>query len=146
MRDSRGMIRIYRCARCHNVGYSRVRSQSDDSMCSLCSATISHSPSAIYVETLEEAQKRMKAIVLRSSVEKPGPKRGLGVKKRVFNILLSLVETNRGRPVSTDEVIQECTDARIDSEKAANFLQQLEDEGLVIREGTLLNVSGGGVA
>lgn len=146
MNKSRGMIRIYRCSRCHNVGYSRIRSQTDDSTCSLCSATILHSPSTVYVETLEEAQKQMKAIVLRSSLEKPGPKRGLGVKKRVLNIVLSLVETNRGRPVSTEQVMQECTDAKIADDKAASFLEQLEDEGLLIRDGGLLNVSGGGFA
>lgn len=145
MSKTRGMIRIYRCSRCHNVGYSRVREQSDDSMCSLCSATISHSPSAIYVETPEEAQQRMKSMMLRDGFDRPGVKRGLGVKRRVFNIVLSLVETNRGRPVSREQIMQECNDAKIAGDKALSFLEQLEDEGLVISDGRLITVSGGGV-
>lgn len=145
MSKTRGMIRIYRCSRCHNVGYSRVREQSDDSMCSLCSATISHSPSAIYVETPEEAQQRMKSMMLREGFDRPGVKRGLGVKRRVFNIVLSLVETNRGRPVSREQIMQECNDAKIAGDKALSFLEQLEDEGLVISDGRLITVSGGGV-
>ncbi|TFF84667.1 hypothetical protein EU524_00595 [Candidatus Thorarchaeota archaeon] len=146
MSETRGMIRVYRCSRCHNVGYSRVGEKSDDSMCSLCSATISHSPSAIYVETPEEAQQRMRAMVMRGEFDKPGVKRGLGVKRRVYNIVLSLVETNRGRPVTREQVMQECDDAKIANEKANNFLSQLEDEGLLISDEGLLTVAGGGTA
>lgn len=87
----------------------------------------------------------MKSMILRAGLEKPGVKRGLGVKKRVFNIVLSLVETNRGRPVSREQIMQECNDAKIADDKAQSFLEQLEDEGLVISDGSLITVSGGGV-
>jgi DNA-directed RNA polymerase subunit M/transcription elongation factor TFIIS len=146
MSETRGMIRVYRCSRCNNIGYSRVSSQSDNCTCSLCSATISHSPSAVYVETPEQAQQQMKHMVMRSAFDKPGVKRGLGVKKRVFNIVLSLVETNRGRPVSREQVMQECNDAKIACEKARSFLDQLEEEGLILTDGSLLTVSGGDTA
>ena len=146
MGETRGMIRVYRCSRCKNVGYSRVSSQSDKCICSLCSATVSHSPTAEYVETPEEAQQRMKHMLMRSGFDKPGVKRGLGIKKRVFNIVLSLVETNRGRPVTREQVMQECDDAKIDGDKARIFLDQLEEEGLIISDAGLLTIAGGGAA
>jgi hypothetical protein len=97
----------------------------------------------VYVETIEEAQQRLRRAIIRSSYERPGPKRGLGVKKRVYNIVASLVETNSGKPVSSQRIMQECTDAKIPSERAMSFLDQLEDEGLLIRQSGLVTVTGG---
>jgi hypothetical protein len=88
----------------------------------------------------------MRAMVMRGEFDKPGVKRGLGVKRRVYNIVLSLVETNRGRPVTREQVMQECDDAKIANEKANSFLSQLEDEGLLISDEGLLTVAGGGTA
>ena len=143
LEEKRGMLRIYKCSRCNNSGFARVRSKDQESTCSLCATIIVHTPSMVYVDTLEEAQQRLRHEILRSGFERPGPKRGLGVKKRVYNIVASLVETNNGKPVTSRRVMQECSDAKITSDRAMVFLDQLEDEGLLIRRSGMVTVAGG---
>lgn len=143
MTGTQWMLRIYRCKKCNNSGFVRVRSKEQESTCSLCGAPVWHTENTIYVSTVEEAQQRLRSALLRNAFERPGPKRGLGVKKRVYNIVASLVETNHGKPVTSKRVMQECSDANISSHRASVFLDQLEEEGLLIRQEGLVTVSGG---
>lgn len=124
--------RVFTCPSCNYTGYKQVGSENEDSTCNLCSKMITHSPEMEYVNTVDEALFATQRILARSP-RRPRPKSryGLGVKRRVLNIVSDLSDLNRGRGVSLRRVLQECEEANIDIERAKRFLNQLEDEGLI---------------
>lgn len=127
----RGMFRIYQCSRCHNIGFSQVESEECNSVCSLCRATIVHTSGMQYAATIQEAESLVREAVVgfKQKSRSSGSLRTIGLKKRVFNIVEALVDMNRGRPVSVNEILHECTDAGIDSNRAMTFIDTLLTEG-----------------
>lgn len=136
------MFRVYQCPSCNNIGYVAIESEDEESRCSLCSTLILHVPGTLYAVTIHEAQATVRELVADSrrenSIRRGG--RGLGVRRRVYYIVEALVDLNRGRPVSVESVLRECSDAGIDLSKAMTFLEQLVSEGEVTRHGTQVSV------
>ncbi len=127
----RGMFRIYQCPRCRNIGFAQVESEECVSRCSLCQGPIVHMPAMQYAATIQEAESYVKEAVAGSKLKprSAGSLRTIGLKKRVFNIIEALVDMNRGFPVTLDEVLRECTDAGIDTDRATDFIEALLTEG-----------------
>jgi len=126
-------LRVFRCPHCGYTGYRQVRNQEDDSKCNLCSKTVSHTSEMRYVTSSDDARKAMEEIVFSSP--KPAmtkSRHGLGVKKRVLNMVSDLSDLNDGRGVSRRRVLDECREVDIDLEKAKRFLYQLQEEGQII--------------
>ncbi|MFW9974647.1 MAG: hypothetical protein ACFFDQ_05245 [Candidatus Thorarchaeota archaeon] len=127
------IYRVFTCPRCHYTGYKQVLTQDDESTCNLCSMTIQHSPEMKYTHSVDEALDAMQRIVTKSRLKsKPKSRYGLGVKRRVLNIVSDLSDLNQGKGVTLWRVLQECEEASIDIERAKRFLNQLEEEGLII--------------
>lgn len=131
--------RVFTCPRCNYTGYKLVLNKEDESTCNLCSMLILNSPDVMYASSVDEALNVMQRMATKSQLKsKPKSRYGLGVKKRVLNIISDLSELNRGRGVTLWRVLQECEEASIDIERAKKFLNQLEEEGLIIDvDGTL---------
>lgn len=133
------MFRIYHCSRCKNIGYSQVESEEDASNCGLCHALILHETGTVYAVTCQEAQTLVRDLALESQMSRASMKgsagRGLGVKKRVYNIVEALIDLRRGRPASIEDVMRECSEAGIDLGRAMKFLDTLESEGLIVNDG-----------
>ena len=127
-------FRVYRCHECGNVGFDRVADKETDSLCSLCSTAISHRPEMIYVSTVEEARRRAGVLATMAQASASRVSMGLGLKRRVFDIVESLVSMNRGRPVTLEQVLTECADAHIARERAMHFLDVLRDEELITHD------------
>jgi len=133
------MFRIYHCSKCKNIGYSQVESEEDTSRCGLCQALILHETGTVYAVTRQEAQTLVRDLALESQMSRASVRgstgRGLGVKKRVYNIVEALIDLRRGRPASIEEVMRECSEAGIDLGRAMKFLDTLESEGLIVNDG-----------
>lgn len=133
------MFRIYHCSRCKNIGYSQVENEDDASRCSLCQALVLHETGTVYAVTKQEAQVLVRDLALESQMSKTtlrgGVGRGLGVKKRVYNIIEALIDLKRGKPASIEEIMRECSEAGIDLGRAMKFLDTLESEGLILNDG-----------
>jgi hypothetical protein len=88
-------------------------------------------PATQYAATLQEAESYVKEAVVGSKLKprSSGNLRTIGLKKRVFNIVEALVDMNRGSPVTLDEILHECTDAGIDTDRATDFIEALLTEG-----------------
>ncbi|MFW9953811.1 MAG: hypothetical protein ACFFD3_04585 [Candidatus Thorarchaeota archaeon] len=143
---ARGMFRIYQCRRCRNSGFAAVNNEEDDARCSLCNGLILHEKGTLYAATIDEAKDILTDLVLTSRLDerKTGASRGLGLKKRVLNIIEALIEINRGQPASYTEVLRECSEAGIDLERARHFVDVLKREGaLVEHSGNLFIIEGG---
>jgi hypothetical protein len=86
-----------------------------------------------HVNNVDDALAAVQKLVMRSPQSPMSKARhGLGVRRRVLNIVSDLSDLNRGRGVSRRErVLEECSGAKIDLDKAEKFLNQLEDEGLI---------------
>ena len=69
---------------------------------------------------------------------------GLGVRRRVLNIVECLVGLNKGRPVNISSVLKECVGAKIKIERGLHFLDVLEEQGLIIVDGSHVSLSEGG--
>jgi hypothetical protein len=76
-----------------------------------------------------------------SKVKTGGSSRGLGLKRRVYNIVESLIELNRGRPVTIENVMRECSEADIDLGRAMKFLDSLESEGMILNDGISVSLT-----
>lgn len=124
-------FRVYRCHECGNVGFDMVADKGTDSQCSLCSVSISDEPGMVYVRTVEEAQRKAGMLATMAQVEVPKISMGLGVKRRILDMVKSLVDMNRGWPVTLERVLAECADAGIPRERAKHFLDVLKDEDLI---------------
>ncbi|MFX0054591.1 MAG: hypothetical protein ACFFAD_06675 [Candidatus Hermodarchaeota archaeon] len=142
MTSERGMFRVYQCPSCTNIGYTAVENEQEESRCSLCRSLILHAPGTIYAVTIQEAQASVRELVLesRQNAKPRGGGRGLGIKRRVYYIVEALVDLNRGRPVSIEDVMRECSDAGIDISRAMTFLDSLVSEGEVIKNGVLVTI------
>lgn len=144
MSRDRGMFRVYHCTRCNNIGYSQVESEEDPSNCSLCQTLVLHETGTVYTVTRQEAMAAVRELALEYQMNKTRSKggvgRGLGVKRRVFNIIESLIDLRRGKPTSIEEVMRECSEAGIDLGRAMKFLDTLESEGLIINDGVHISI------
>ena len=126
-------FRVFRCPHCGYTGFRQVSSQKDDSKCNLCSKIISPTAEMRHVTSVEDARKAMQEIVFSSQTRTMTKSRhGIGVKKRVFNMVSDLSDLNDGRGVSRRRVLEECQDVDIDLDKAKRFLYELQEEGLII--------------
>jgi len=143
----RGMFRIYKCPRCKNSGFVPVENEEEEARCSLCHGVILHEKGTLYAVTIDEAKEILTDLFLTSRLDerKVGSSRGLGLKRRVLNIVESIVDNNRGRPAAFSDVMRECTDAGIDLGRASHFVDVLKREGALIEESGRLTVNGEGV-
>jgi hypothetical protein len=143
----RGMFRIYHCSRCRNIGYSQVESEDDASSCGLCKALILHETGTVYAVTRQEAQTLVRELAVESQHSRAASKgnlgRGLGVKKRVYNIIGALIDLRRGKPASIEDIMRECSEAGIDLGRAMKFLDTLESEGLIVIDGVHVRTTEG---
>ena len=142
MTSERGMFRVYQCPSCTNIGYVSIQTEQEESRCSLCRTLIFHEPGTLYAVTVQEAQSSVRELVAESrhEVKPKSGGRGLGIKRRVYYIVEALVDLNRGRPVSIDDVMRECSDAGIDISRAMTFLDALVSEGEVVKNGVQVTV------
>jgi hypothetical protein len=94
------------------------------------------------VNSEEKAEVKARMMVQSKSIEKPSPKptHGLGVKKRILRMLVSLIDLNNGKPVHLSTVLEECFHAGINREKTLHFLDMLSSEGVVQNHTTGLTV------
>lgn len=102
-------------------------------------------PGTVYAVTVQEAQSSVRELVIESQVAKirqGGNGRGFGVKRRVFNIIESLIEMNRGRAVTIEDVMRECSEAGIDLGRAMKFMDTLESEGAIRNDGVVVSLTG----
>lgn len=130
-----GKFRVYKCNECGNDGFDRVADKGIDSHCSLCRTTISDRPGMLYVSSVDEARRRagiLTTLALTSTTTKVSMGRGL--RRRVLDIMESLVNLNRVKPVTLEQILTECTDAGIARERAIHFLDVLRDDGLITRD------------
>ena len=139
------MFRVYHCAKCNNIGYSQVESEENLSRCGLCQSPILHETGTVYAVTKQEAQTLVRELALESHTSRAASKgsslRGLGVKRRVYNIIEALVDLKRGKPTSLEEVMRECSEAGIELGRAMKFLETLESEGLIVNDGASITVT-----
>jgi predicted transcriptional regulator len=85
-----------------------------------------------HVNNVDDALAAVQKLVMRSPQSPMSKARhGLGVRRRVLNIVSDLSDLNRGGGVSRERVLEECSEAKIDLDKAEKYLTQLEDEGLI---------------
>jgi hypothetical protein len=140
----RGMFRIYRCIRCNNIGYSQVEGEEETSNCSLCQTIVLHEKGTVYAVTRQEAMAAVRELALEGQLAKAAGKssssRGIGLKRRVFNIVESLIDLRRGKPATIEEVMRECSEAGIDLGRAMKFLDTLENEGLISNNGISISI------
>ena len=144
MNRVRGMFRVYRCNHCRNIGYSHVETEDEASRCSLCQGIILHEAGTLYAVTVQEAQSCVRELVIESQISKVkqgGNGRGIGIKRRVFNIIESLIDMNRGRAVSIENVMRECSEAGIDLGRAMKFMDTLESEGAICNNGVAVSLT-----
>ncbi|MCK4566869.1 MAG: hypothetical protein KAU48_06115 [Candidatus Thorarchaeota archaeon] len=127
-------FRVYRCRECRNVGFDRVADKRTNSQCSLCSAVIFDRPGMIYVSSVEEARRRAGILATMAQTSESRVSMGLGLRRRVLDIVESLVNMNRLKPVTLEQVLTECADAGIPRERAMHFLDVLRDENLITHD------------
>ena len=141
-----GMFRIYKCPSCGAIAYTRVENEQQSSTCGLCRGPILDEPGILYSATINQAEDLVAEMVLHNVLENKASTltSGLGVRRRVFNIVECLVGLNKGRPVNIDSVLEECVGAKIKIERGLHFLNVLEEQGLVIVDGGHVNLSEGG--
>jgi len=122
---------VYRCSACGNVGYERVTDRETESHCSLCGTIVSGEEEMTYVPTEEEARKRAGMLAIKAQTEVPRVVMGVGLRRRVLEIVQDLVSMNRGWPVPLEHVLTDCNDAGITRERAIHFLDVLTSEELI---------------
>ena len=127
-------FRVYRCLECGNVGFDRVADKASDSQCSLCSTTISHTIEMLYANTAEEARRKAGMLATMAQTHVTKVSLGLGFKRRILDMVKSLVGINRGWPITLERVLIECADAGIPRERAMHFLNILRDEELITHD------------
>ena len=139
-----GMFRIYQCPSCGAIAYTRVENERQSSTCGLCRGPILDEPGILYSATINQAENLVAEMVLHNVLENKTstPTSGLGVRRRVLNIVECLVGLNKGRPVNIDSVLKECVGAKI--KRGLHFLGVLEEQGLVIVDSGHVNLREGG--
>lgn len=131
---SENKLRVYRCQECGNVGFDRVVDKATDSHCSLCNTAISDRPGMIYVSRIEEARRRAGILATMAKTSETKVSMGIGLRRRILDIVESLVNMNRLKPVTLEQVLTECADAGIPRERAMHFLDVLRDENLITHD------------
>jgi len=141
-----GMFRIYKCTSCGAIAYIRGENEQETSTCGLCRGPILDEPRILYSATINQAEDFVAEMVLHDVLERKASTStsGLGVRRRVLNIVECLVELNKGRPVNIDSVLNECVGAKIKTERGLHFLDVLEDQGLVVVDGSRVSLREGG--
>ncbi|MFW9850537.1 MAG: hypothetical protein ACFFF4_15505 [Candidatus Thorarchaeota archaeon] len=141
------IFRIYQCRRCKNTGFAHVQTVEAESRCTLCNGPILHEKSSQYASTLEEAKQLLAELVLSTRLDTKGvgSSRGLGVKRRILNIVEAIIDTNRGHPAKWHQIMSECSDAGIESERVSHFIDVLKREGALTEQGGGLVLNGEGV-
>jgi hypothetical protein len=136
-----GMFRIYKCPSCGAIAYTSVENEQETSMCGILDE-----PGILYSATINQAEDFVAEMVLHDVLENKAstPTSGLGVRRRVLNIVECLVELNKGRPVNIDSVLNECVGAKIKTERGLHFLDVLEEQGLVVVDGSCVSLRAGG--
>lgn len=138
------MFRVYRCPECSHTGYTEVQSEDGPSECSFCAALISDSQYIAHVPTVKEAKRRVVETVHRELKRSKGT-HGLGKRRRVLGVVESLVDLNRGRPVTEEAVVQECELAGMERKTVLRFISILKEQGLITGvSGELLGLANGG--
>lgn len=143
----RGMFRIYTCPSCGALAYTSVESEEETSQCGLCRTPVLHQPGMLYAVTTQEAEKLVSDLVYASQMKsdvKARSTRGVGVRRRVLGIVESLVSENKGRPVEIERFMKECIDASIKPMRGLHFLNILEEEGFIVRQGEAITLEQGG--
>jgi len=121
-----------------------VEYEEETSRCSFCQAIILHEVGTVYAVTVQEAQSCVRELIIESQMsasKQGGNGRGLGLKRRVYNIVEALIELNRGRPVTIENVMRECSEANIDLGRAMRFLDTLESEGMILNDGVAISLT-----
>lgn len=137
---------VYECRRCRHAEVIEINEHMNSPICGLCGATLDDSDRKHESESEEEALARLSSLV-RSRIGRtvrPRPRHGLGVRRRLIDIVTSLIELNRGRPVSVAEVLSESESAGLSLEKTRVFLERLEMEGVLTVSDGRVTLSGGG--
>ena len=139
-------LRVYRCPHCGYTGYRQVYGEDEDSMCNLCSGTVSPTPYMKYVRTVEDATRAVQQMLLkqRSTELPPKSRHGLGLRRRVFNVISDLSDLNRGRGVSRKRVLEECREVEMDLDKVRRYIRQLVEAGHVNETDSVLTPVGEG--
>ena len=138
------ILRVYRCPECSHIGYTEVQSQDGSSECSFCAALISDAQCIAHVPTVKEAKRRVVETVYREPKRSKGT-HGLGKRRRVLGVVESLVDFNRGRPVTEEAVVQECELAGMERKTVLRFICILKEQDLITAvSGKLLGLSNGG--
>lgn len=139
------IFRIYRCSYCKYIGYAEVKSKDTDHKCALCGKGLRPDEANLYAARRDEARRLATHQAMKfSRYDRPTAKRGLGVKKRVLNIVAALIEMNRGQPISRSDILAECSKADISESRAEHFLSQLANEDIVqvVSGGRVINNGG----
>lgn len=135
-------FRVYRCPSCGNVGSDRITDRDVDSLCSLCDTVISDLPGMVYVSSADEVHRKAVMLVSMARTEIPKTSMGLGLRKRILDMVIGLEEMNRGWPVPLEQIITECTDAGIPRDRAIHFLDKLRTEELItLNDGSVSTVT-----
>ncbi|MBE0526875.1 hypothetical protein E4H12_01725 [Candidatus Thorarchaeota archaeon] len=130
-------FRVYKCQECGNVGFDEVTDKGIDSYCSLCRTIITDRPGMLYVSSADEARRRA-GILATLALPTTKVSMGRGLRRRVLDIVESLVDLNRLKPVTLEQVLTECTDAGIPRERGMHFLDILRDEGFITYDNGLV--------
>lgn len=123
---------VYECPSCRHIDYVQGP-RANHIQCGFCGQTVDSSMFRASVESEEAASSSVTTLVSKRllSERRIRPKRGLGVRRRVLDIVSSQIDLNRGRATTIRAVLSESVDAGIDSEKALKFLERLDQEGIV---------------
>ena len=127
------LFMVYKCSKCEYIDYTIIASKDAINRCSLCGTEIKHTPTAVYASSEEEAANKARILIQSKSIKQPSPKptRSLGVKKRILEMLISLIELNDGKPVYLSDIIEECSKACISKERVLHFIDILGSEGII---------------
>ena len=127
------LFRVYKCSKCEYIDYAIIVSKDVINRCSLCGTEIKHTPTAVYASSEDEAANKARILIQSKSIKHPSlkPTRSLGVKKRILEMLISLIELNDGKPVYLSALIEECSQANISKERVLHFIDILNSEGII---------------
>jgi hypothetical protein len=139
------MFRVYTCKNCRHTDYASVEREDERNECSLCGVIIAHDPAMKYAVTVDEAMDIAYEQHLSDQEVEAPPRnlRGIGLKKRVYYIVESIIEMKRGRPARRDEILDECQLAEIPRERTDHFLHILEQEGFIVSTHEGYSITGG---
>ena len=135
---------VYECQECGNIGRKRIEGKHESLKCSLCQANLVNNEGIAHKNTEDEARDHLRVLANRKRMRRKSSvsRTGLGVRKRLINIIDSLVQLNKGRGVTEDEIMRECMDAGIDQERATEFLNSLLNDRVAINHDGIIELDG----